>query len=66
MKNTLRIERAVKDITQEELSLALGVSRQAIHAIEAGKNVPSTLLALKIAAFFGKSVNDIFSLEDGE
>jgi len=66
MKNTIRVERAILDITQEELSQALGVSRQSIQAIEAGKNIPSTLLALKIAAFFGKTVNEIFVLEDGE
>ncbi len=66
MKNTIRVERAILDITQEQLSQELGVSRQAIQAIEAGKNIPSTLLALKIAAFFGKTVNEIFVLEDGE
>lgn len=66
MKNNIRVERAIKDITQEDLAKAVGVSRQAINSIEAGKYVPSTLLALKIAAYFGKTVNDIFSLEEND
>lgn len=66
MKNNLRVERAIKDITQDELARLIGVSRQAINSIEAGKYVPSTLLALKLSAYFGKSVNDIFTLEEGD
>lgn len=66
MKNNLRVERAIKDITQDELAKLIGVSRQAINSIEAGKYVPSTLLALKLSAYFGKSVNDIFTLEEGD
>ena len=53
-------------MTQQELAVATGVSRQTINAIESGKFVPSTLLALKIARTFGKQVEDIFSLEEGE
>lgn len=45
---------------QQELANAVGVTRQTIYAIEKGKFVPSTLLALKIARFFGKSVEEIF------
>ena len=63
MKNNLRIERAIKNITQEELAKIIGVTRQAINSIEAAKYVPSTVLALKISNYFGKSVNDIFFLE---
>lgn len=66
MKNTIKVERAVKDITQQDLAVAIGVSRQTINSIESGRYVPSTLLALKIAAYFGKTVNDIFQLEDGD
>lgn len=66
MKNNLRVERAIKNITQEELAKVIGVSRQAINSIEAAKYVPSTVLALKLSAFFGKPVNDIFYLEEGE
>ena len=66
MKNTIKVERAKKDITQLDLAVAIGVSRQTINSIESGRYVPSTLLALKIAAYFGKTVNDIFQLEDGD
>ena len=64
MKNTMRIERAVLDITQEALAKRVNVSRQTINTIEAGKYVPSTVLALKIARTFGKPVEEIFILED--
>ena len=66
MKNTLRVERAIKDITQQDLAVAVGVSRQTINSIEAARYVPSTVLALKIARYFGKSVDDIFTLEEGD
>lgn len=64
MKNSLKVERAIKDITQEELAKIIGVSRQAINSIELGKYVPSTILALKLSRYFKKSVNEIFKLED--
>jgi len=64
MKNNLRVERAIKNITQEELAKIIGVSRQAINSIEASKYVPSTVLAIKLSDYFGKTVNDIFFLED--
>lgn len=64
MINTLRVERAVKRMTQQQLAEAVKVSRQTINAIESGKYIPSTVLSLKIAAVFGKSVNDIFTLEE--
>lgn len=66
MKNNLKVERAIKDITQDELAKVIGVSRQAINSIEAAKYVPSTVLALKLSAFFGKAVNEIFFLEDDD
>lgn len=66
MKNTIRVERAIKDITQQDLAVAVGVSRQTINSIEAARYVPSTVLALKIARYFGKSVEDIFTLEEGD
>lgn len=66
MKNTIKIERALKSITQEDLAKIISVSRQTINAMEAGKYVPSTVLALKIAGYFGKKVEDIFELEDGD
>ena len=63
MKNSIKVERAIKDITQEELASIIGVSRQAINSIELGKYVPSTILALKLSIDVGKSVNEIFKLE---
>ena len=66
MKNTLKVQRAIKNITQQELAQAIGVSRQTINSTESGKYVPSTLLALKLARYFDKSVEEIFTLEDGE
>lgn len=64
MKNTIKIERALKNITQDDLAKKIGVSRQTINAMEAGKYVPSTVLALKISKYFDKKVEDIFELED--
>ncbi|MDO3643775.1 helix-turn-helix transcriptional regulator [Mucilaginibacter sp. L3T2-6] len=66
MKNTIRIERAIKNITQAELAAAVNVSRQTINTIESNKYVPSTILALKIARVFGKPLEEIFILEDGD
>lgn len=66
MKNRIRIERAVMDITQEGLAKKANVSRQTINTIEAGKYIPSTVLALKIATIFGKAVEEIFSLEESD
>ncbi len=66
MKNSIKVERAIKNITQKELADIISVSRQTINAIETGKYVPSTILALKIAKFFGKTVDDIFVLEDDD
>ena len=63
MKNNIRVERAIKRLTQEELANKVSVSRQTINAMEANKYVPSTLLALKIAKVFNKSVEEIFILE---
>ena len=62
MENNLRVERAIKRISQAELAEAIGVSRQTIFAIENNKFVPSTELALKLSAYFGKTVNDLFWL----
>lgn len=66
MKNRLKIERAILDITQEDLAKLIGVSRQTINSIEKNRYVPSTVLALKLSQTFGKPVNEFFSLEEGE
>lgn len=63
MKNNLRVERAIKNLTQEELANLVSVSRQTINAMEANKYVPSTVLALKISRVFNKKVEDLFFLE---
>ena len=64
MRNTIRVARAERRMTQQELADATDVSRQTINAIESGKFIPSTVLALKIARTFGKQVEEIFLLED--
>ncbi len=64
MKNNIRVERARLRISQAELAKAIGVSRQTIFAIENNVFIPSTELALKLSAYFGKTVNELFSLEE--
>jgi putative transcriptional regulator len=66
MKNRIKVQRAIHDLTQADLAEKIGVSRQSINAIEKNKYVPSTLLALKIARLFNKPVEEIFILEDHE
>ena len=66
MKNTVRVERAILDITQQQLADAIGVSRNTINSIESGRYVPSTVLALKIARHFKKPVDAIFQLDDND
>jgi len=66
MKNTLKVERAKNNMTQAGLAEKIKVSRQTINSIEIGKYIPSTLLALKIAAVFNCKVDDIFCLENGD
>lgn len=60
----MRVLRAIKNITQAELSDLIQVSRQTINTIESGKYVPSTVLALKMAKVFGVPVEEIFELEE--
>lgn len=64
MTNNIRVERAIKRMTQQQLAELVQVSRQTINAIEQGKYIPSTVLALKIAQVFEKNANDIFQLEE--
>ena len=66
MKNSIKVQRAIHDMTQADLAKLIGVRRQSINAIEKNKYVPSTVLALKIAKLFKKSVEDIFVLEGNE
>ena len=66
MKNRLKIERAILNLTQEELAERISVSRQTINSIETNRFVPSTVLALKLSRLFGKPVNDFFELDDDD
>ena len=63
MKNNIKVERAKKNYTQAELAKLAKVSRQTINAMELGKYVPSTVLALKLASIFETEVGQIFNLE---
>lgn len=63
MKNTIKLERARNDMTQAELAEKVKVARQTIIAIEAGRFVPSTMLAFKIAKVLNCRVDEIFGLE---
>jgi putative transcriptional regulator len=66
MKNSIKVERAIKNITQAQLATMVKVSRQTINAIELGKYNMSTVLALRLSNVFGKPVNDIFQLEESD
>ena len=64
MNNKNKVERAVNNLTQEQLAEKVSVTRQTINAIELKKFVPSTVLALKICKVFNKTIEEVFSLED--
>ena len=64
MENTIKVERAILNLTQDELAKKIGVSRQTINSIEKNRYVPSTVLALKLSKMFNKSVNDFFELSE--
>ncbi|WP_431136722.1 helix-turn-helix transcriptional regulator [Psychroserpens mesophilus] len=66
MENTIKVERAILSLTQDDLAKKIGVSRQTINSIEANRYVPSTVLALKLSAIFGKPVNDFFKLNNDD
>jgi putative transcriptional regulator len=66
MQNTIKVERAILNLTQDDLAKKIGVSRQTINSIEANRYVPSTVLALKLSALFNKPVNDFFKLSDDD
>jgi putative transcriptional regulator len=62
LTNQIKVQRAMKNITQEELASHIGVTRKTINTIETGKFVPSTILAIKLARFFGIKVEELFTL----
>lgn len=68
LHNRLRVFRAEHRMSQSDLARAIGVSRKTISTIEVGRFVPSTVISLKIAQYFGVPVEEIFSLtgDDGD
>jgi putative transcriptional regulator len=62
LNNKIRIQRAIKNVTQEELAAQVGVTRKTINTIENGKFVPSTILAIRLARFFEIKVEELFEL----
>ena len=66
MKNNLKAERVVRQLTQAQLAECTGVSRQTIISIEANRYIPSVLLSLKIAQALGRKVEDIFLLDESD
>ena len=64
MNNRIRIERAIHNLTQEQLAEKVSVTRQTINAIEGKKFIPSTVLALKICKVFNRPVEEVFILEE--
>ena len=64
MNNKIKVERAVNNLTQEQLAEKVSVTRQTINAIELKKFVPSTVFALKICRVFNKTIEEVFSLEN--
>jgi putative transcriptional regulator len=64
LRNHLKVERAKRNLTQEQLAELLGVTRKTINTIETGRFVPSTALALRLARVFGVRVEDLFELSD--
>ena len=63
LANTMRVQRAIHDLTQAELAARAGVTRKSVNAIEAGRMVPSVLLALKLARVLEVSVETLFRLD---
>ncbi len=66
MTNQVKVQRAIHNITQDDLAKEIGVSRQTINSIEKNRYVPSTILALKLSRKFNVTVNELFNLEDAD
>ena len=64
LSNKIKVHRAIKNISQEELANAIGVTRKTINTIETGKYIPSTVITLKISRYFSVPFEEIFQLED--
>ena len=66
MNNLIKVERARRNMTQNDLALEMGVNRQTINSIETKKYIPSLLLGFRIAHFFKMPADDLFELEEDE
>lgn len=66
LRNRIKVARAERDLSQDQLARAAGVSRQTISSIETGQYCPSTLLAFRLARVLRLGVEDLFQLEEGE
>lgn len=66
MKNRIRKLRISVGITQEDMAERLGVSRQTVISLEKGRYRPSIVLAFKLAKLFNTSIEDLFTMEDGD
>jgi len=62
LRNTLKVQRAMRDLTQADLADLAGVTRKSVNAIETGRMTPSVVLALKLARALGVPVETLFSL----
>ncbi len=65
LTTTMKVQRAMRDLTQADLAELAGITRKSINAIEMGHMVPSTILALKLAQALQVTVEQLFSLEPG-
>jgi putative transcriptional regulator len=66
LRNKIKINRAIHDLTQEQLAGKVGVTRKTINTIELGYYVPSTILSLRIARVFGIPVEEVFFLDEDD
>jgi len=64
LRNRIRVFRAEHRLSQADLARAINVSRKTVSTIEVGRFVPSTIIALKIARYFGVPVEEIFALNN--
>jgi putative transcriptional regulator len=66
MKNKLKVQRAIHELTQRELAAKVGVSPWTINALEANRYSPSVALAMRIARLFNVPVEEVFIFEEGD
>jgi putative transcriptional regulator len=63
LRNNMKVQRAMRDLTQADLAVLAGTTRRSVNAIETGRMVPSVLLALRIARALGVPIESVFSLD---